>query len=165
MCHHGWFSNGRLHPTKAAFLGCHVIKLSWRPSQSVSRSCCCALAGHQMSLCVCLSTWLVVCCWAMCSPLYLSGGNASFSSSTKSSCAVSLLKYQMCYVVCYVCQHCSSLPACLQSIFPKPSFISVSRPWLWGREHICSHGHLLESLIIVFNVDEDSSLQDSEGLN
>ncbi len=30
----GCFSNGRLHPTKAAFLGCHVIKRRWRPSQS-----------------------------------------------------------------------------------------------------------------------------------
>ncbi len=31
---HGVFSNGRLHPTKAAFLGYHVIKRRWRPSQS-----------------------------------------------------------------------------------------------------------------------------------
>ncbi len=30
----GCFSNGRLHPTKAAYLGCHVIKRRRRPSQS-----------------------------------------------------------------------------------------------------------------------------------
>ncbi len=28
-----------------------------------SRSCWFALDGHQISVCVCLSTWLVVCCW------------------------------------------------------------------------------------------------------
>ncbi len=32
--HRGCFSNRRLYPTKAAFLGCHVIKRRWRPSQS-----------------------------------------------------------------------------------------------------------------------------------
>ncbi len=77
-------------------------------------------------LCVfvsCLSTWLVVCCWChvlssllsdpallvisllfqlrhLCLPRYPPNWSPHLLSWCLQSCAVSLLKYQMCYVVC-----------------------------------------------------------------
>ncbi len=56
-----------------------------------------------------------------------------------------------------------SLPAC--KVFKKKKVLLVFSCRDSEDGNICSHGHLLESLIIEFNAKEDSGLQDSEGLN
>ncbi len=76
----------------------------------LSQSCWCALAGHQMSLCVCLSTWLVVCCW--CHVL-------SCLMSDVTSC------------VCYLC-----LPACFS---PSGGFCLFLFLFNYKKKHILLH--------------------------
>ncbi len=121
----------------------HTSQTNW-----VSRSCWCALAGHQMSLCVCLSSWLVVCCWYhvlscllsdpsllvisllfqlphLWPPRYPPRLSPHVFSWCLQSCAVWLSNVR-CHVVCVL-----PPPACLPA--PAPCFI-IKTPifsWTW----------------------------------
>ncbi len=97
----------------------------------MSRVGWCAWVGHQMSLFICLSTWLIVCCWCHVLSCLLSDPallviallfqsfhlcpprlSPHIFSRCLQSCADLLF-----YVVCLVCLHVLQLSCCL-SVFP-----------------------------------------------
>ncbi len=105
----------------------------------LSRVGWCAWVGHQMSLFICLSTWLIVCCWCHVLSCLLSDPallvisllfqsfhlcpprlSPHIFSRCLQSCADLLF-----YVVCMLCLHVLQFSACLSVFPPRGGFCFI----------------------------------------